>query len=55
MAGVLKGKFGYMSPEQVRGLPLDRRSDIFARGTMLYECLTSERLFDGETAFSRLE
>jgi serine/threonine protein kinase len=30
-AGILKGKFGYMSPEQVRGLPLDRRSDIFAR------------------------
>ncbi|MBA3457655.1 MAG: protein kinase, partial [Deltaproteobacteria bacterium] len=55
MAGVLKGKFGYMSPEQVRGLPLDRRSDIFAIGTMLYECLTSERLFQGETDFSTLE
>ncbi len=55
MAGVLKGKFGYMSPEQVRGLPLDRRSDIFALGTMLYECLTNERLFQGETDFSTLE
>ncbi len=55
MAGVLKGKFGYMSPEQVRGLPLDRRSDIFALGTMLYECLTSDRLFQGETDFSTLE
>ncbi len=55
MAGVLKGKFGYMSPEQVRGLPLDRRSDIFALGTMIYECLTSERLFQGETDFSTLE
>jgi len=55
MAGVLKGKFGYMSPEQVRGLPLDRRSDIFALGTMLYECLTGERLFMGETDFSTLE
>ncbi len=55
MAGVLKGKFGYMSPEQVRGLPLDRRSDLFALGTMLYECLTSERLFQGETDFSTLE
>ena len=54
-AGVLKGKFGYMSPEQVRGLPLDRRSDIFALGTMLYECLTGERLFQGETDFSTLE
>ncbi len=29
-AGILKGKFGYMSPEQVRGLPIDRRSDVFA-------------------------
>jgi serine/threonine protein kinase len=55
MAGVLKGKFGYMSPEQVRGLPLDRRSDVFALGTMLYECLTGERLFQGETDFSTLE
>ncbi len=55
MAGVLKGKFGYMSPEQVRGLPLDRRSDIFAIGTMLYECMTGERLFQGETDFSTLE
>src|SRR5438045_3180546 len=44
-----------MSPEQVRGRPLDRRSDIFALGTMLYECLTSERLFQGETDFSTLE
>ena len=55
MAGVLKGKFGYMSPEQVRGLTLDRRSDIFALGTMLFECLTGERLFHGETDFQTLE
>jgi len=54
-AGVLKGKFGYMSPEQVRGLPLDRRSDLFAAGTILYECLTGDRLFVGETDFSTLE
>jgi serine/threonine protein kinase len=54
-AGVLKGKFSYMSPEQVRGLPLDRRCDIFALGTILYECLTGERLFQGETDFSTLE
>ena len=46
-AGVLKGKFGYMSPEQVRGLPIDRRSDLFAVGTLLYELLTAERLFLG--------
>ncbi|MBI4508757.1 MAG: protein kinase [Deltaproteobacteria bacterium] len=54
-AGVLKGKFGYMSPEQVRGLPLDRRSDLFAVGTMLHELLTGQRLFQGENDFSTLE
>ena len=54
-AGVLKGKFGYMSPEQVRGLPLDRRSDLFALGTVLYETLTGERLFIAENDFSTLE
>jgi serine/threonine protein kinase len=54
-AGILKGKFGYMSPEQVRGLPIDRRSDIFALGIVLYEMLTGERLFIGETDFSTLE
>lgn len=54
-AGILKGKFGYMSPEQIRGLPLDRRSDIFAIGVCLYEMLTGERLFIGESDFSVLE
>jgi hypothetical protein len=54
-AGVLKGKFGYMSPEQVRGLPIDRRSDVFAVGVLLYEMLTGERLFIGESDFSTLE
>ncbi|QRO01156.1 protein kinase [Archangium violaceum] len=54
-AGILKGKFGYMSPEQVRGLPIDRRSDVFAVGVILYELLTGERLFVGESDFSTLE
>ncbi len=54
-AGILKGKFGYMSPEQVRGLPLDRRSDVFSAGIVLYETLTGERLFLGESDFSTLE
>jgi serine/threonine protein kinase len=54
-AGILKGKFGYMSPEQVRGLPIDRRSDIFSTGIVLYELLTNERLFHGESDFSTLE
>ena len=54
-AGILKGKFGYMSPEQVRGLPLDRRSDIFSVGIILYELLTGERLFLGDSDFATLE
>ena len=54
-AGILKGKFGYMSPEQIRGLPLDGRSDIFAMGVCLYEMLTGERLFVGDSDFSVLE
>jgi serine/threonine protein kinase len=54
-AGILKGKFGYMSPEQIRGLPLDRRSDVFAMGVCLYEMLTGERLFVGDSDFSVLE
>ena len=54
-AGVLKGKFGYMSPEQVRGLPVDARSDLFAIGTCLHEMSTGERLFLGESDFTTLE
>ncbi len=54
-AGILKGKFGYMSPEQVRGLQVDRRSDVFSVGICLYELLTMERLFVGESDFSTLE
>lgn len=54
-AGVLKGKFGYMSPEQVRGLPLDHRSDIFALGTVLWEMCAGERLFAGDSDFTILE
>jgi serine/threonine protein kinase len=54
-AGILKGKFGYMSPEQVRGQGVDRRSDVFAAGIVLYELLTGERLFGGGDDFSTLE
>ncbi len=54
-AGVLKGKFGYMSPEQVRGLEIDHRSDIFAVGILMYEMLTNKRLFLGDSDFSTLE
>ena len=54
-AGVLKGKFAYMSPEQVRGQTIDGRSDIFAVGILLYEMVTGERLFLGESDFSTLD
>jgi serine/threonine protein kinase len=53
--GILKGKFGYMSPEQARGLPVDRRSDVFALGIIFYELLTGLRLFAGEADFAVLE
>ena len=54
-AGILKGKFGYMSPEQIRGANLDGRSDIFAIGVCLHEMLTGERLFVGESDYAVLE
>jgi serine/threonine protein kinase len=54
-AGVLKGKFGYMSPEQVRGLPIDRRSDVFAIGTIMHEILTGQRLFVADSDFATLD
>jgi serine/threonine protein kinase len=44
-AGILKGKYAYMSPEQAQGRPVDRRSDIFAAGILLYEVTTGRRLF----------
>jgi len=44
-AGTLKGKYGYMSPEQVVGRPVDARSDLFAIGVVLAELLTGRRLF----------
>jgi len=53
--GVLKGKFEYMSPEQASGLDIDRRSDIFSCGIILYECLTGRRLFKHESDVKTLE
>lgn len=45
--GVLKGKFGYMSPEQARGERVDRRGDLYALGVILWECLTGRPLHGG--------
>ncbi len=48
-AGVILGTAGYMSPEQAQGKPVDKRADVFAFGAVLYELLTGERAFQGET------
>lgn len=53
--GVLKGKMGYMSPEQVGGGQLDKRSDIFAIGTVLWEMLTNRRLFNADNEFETMQ
>ena len=54
-SGMLKGKIAYMSPEQVAGQAVDRRSDIFALGTLLYEMLVGAPLFVGENDVAILE
>jgi|HubBroStandDraft_6_1064221.scaffolds.fasta_scaffold138498_2 serine/threonine protein kinase len=53
--GTLKGKISYMSPEQARGSPIDRRSDVFALGTVLWELVTSQRLFKAENDLATIQ
>src|SRR4030095_1443643 len=48
--GSVMGTVGYMSPEQVRGRPADHRSDIFSFGSILYEMLSGQRAFKGDSA-----
>jgi len=50
-SGAIKGKYAYMSPEQLRGNPVDRRADVFAMGIVLFEMLSLRRLFQRKTDY----
>ena len=54
-SGILKGKFSYMSPEQVKGDAVDGRSDVFACGILLWELVCGEKLFVGDSDYAILE
>jgi serine/threonine protein kinase len=53
-SGTLKGKIHYMSPEQAQGLAVDRRSDVYSAGILLYELTMMRRLYRGETDYQIL-
>ena len=53
--GVLRGKYAYMSPEQIKQSPIDHRSDIFSAGIVLYEALTGVNPFEEKTDFKTME
>jgi serine/threonine-protein kinase len=54
-AGVLKGKWAYLAPEQIESGPVDHRADIFATGIVMWEMLTGKRLFKAQTGLQTLE
>ena len=54
-SGVLKGKYAYMSPEQVRSKGLDGRSDVFSVGVVMYELVTGRRLFKRDSEMKTLD
>src|SRR5688572_2286543 len=49
--GTVKGKYAYMAPEQLRGIEVDRRADVFALGVVLFEMLALRRLFQRKTDY----
>ncbi len=54
-AGIIKGKFSYLSPEAAQGHDVDARTDIFAVGILLWEMLSGKRLFLGDTDFATVK
>jgi len=53
-SGIIKGKFAYMAPEQCRGRDVDRRSDVFSLGIILYEITTQHRCFRADSDFDTM-
>jgi serine/threonine protein kinase len=54
-AGAVKGKVAYLAPEQINRQPVDHRSDLFALGIVLHECLTGKRLFKADNALAAMK